>query len=322
MKSGIYIIKNKIDNKVYIGQSVHVKYRISTHKCLLDKNKHENSYLQNAYNKFGKDNFEFKLLELCEENKLDEREVYWISYYDSMNRQKGYNRESGGNTNKRFCKERIQRITGEYNPMFSKNHSDKSKNKIREANRGHNNKLTQNMVETIKERLSKGEECKTLANEYNVKISTISKINKCINWKWVREDLNDKLLNKNNITQQVIKLYEDGNSINKICSLLKKDQRVISKIVNPLKEKEIEKRSERNRNIINDFNNGTSKDKIIKKYNISKTTYTRIVRDSYSQNKKELIKKAKELKLKGYMNKEIAKELNLHRTTITEYLKK
>ncbi len=91
MKSGIYIIKNLINRKVYVGSSINIYHRKYTHFSCLKRNKHLNNYLQNAFNKYGKDNFEFYVLEFIEENKLIAREQYWIDYYDATNRKIGYN---------------------------------------------------------------------------------------------------------------------------------------------------------------------------------------------------------------------------------------
>ena len=323
MKSGIYIIKNNISNKVYIGQSVDVNRRISAHKSLLKRNKHENDYLQKSFNKDGAENFEFKLIELCDKSELDYKERYWIKYYDSMNREKGYNMESGGNENKEFSKDRIESIKGKGNPMYGKHHSDKTKESIMKANRGHNNKLTEKEVSEIKEKLSFGNEVNKLAKEYNVAKSTISKINKCINWSWIREDLNLKLLNKDlEVKNKAAQLYKEGKSIKYICSVLNKDHRTVKNMVEDLFYKKESDRIKRNAEIIKDFNSGLSKKEIIKKYNISNTTYIRITSDAFNKNKNDLINKVKELKNKGMLNKDIAKELNIHRTTVTEYLKK
>lgn len=48
---GIYIIKNSENGKVYIGQSVDVEYRICNHFSKLRYNRHDNEYMQRAYNK-------------------------------------------------------------------------------------------------------------------------------------------------------------------------------------------------------------------------------------------------------------------------------
>ena len=59
----IYSIENLVNNKVYIGSSIDVFQRWGDHKKLLKYNKHENKYLQNAYNKDGSENFIFSLIE-------------------------------------------------------------------------------------------------------------------------------------------------------------------------------------------------------------------------------------------------------------------
>lgn len=64
---GIYAIKNNANGKIYIGQSTNVKDRLWHHKSALKNNRHENSYLQNSYNKYGADCFEFVVIEECEE---------------------------------------------------------------------------------------------------------------------------------------------------------------------------------------------------------------------------------------------------------------
>ena len=91
--SGIYCIINKINNKRYIGQTYSIKNRFYRHKYELSNNKHHNAHLQNAWNKYGCDNFDFRVLEYCNIDLLNERETYWITYYDSF--KNGYNQTSG-----------------------------------------------------------------------------------------------------------------------------------------------------------------------------------------------------------------------------------
>lgn len=78
MESGIYIIKNLVNNKLYIGSAVNLKKRKREHFSLLKNNKHHSIYLQRAYNKYGKDNFIFELLECCEKTVLIIREQHYI----------------------------------------------------------------------------------------------------------------------------------------------------------------------------------------------------------------------------------------------------
>ena len=58
-ESGIYCIRNSINNKCYVGQSKNVKKRFIHHKSMLRKNEHNNPYLQNSWNKYGENNFTF-----------------------------------------------------------------------------------------------------------------------------------------------------------------------------------------------------------------------------------------------------------------------
>ena len=68
----------------------------------------------NAILKYGKENFKIEVIEYCEENELDDREVYWISYYHSTDRNIGYNILKGGNNGRRglykLSKQEIQEI--------------------------------------------------------------------------------------------------------------------------------------------------------------------------------------------------------------------
>lgn len=98
-KCGIYIIKNKINNKVYIGQSVDIMCRWYAHRNSA-KGKSQDSYtkIHTAMNKLGIDNFYIEILEECEYSKLDEREIYWIDFFNSY--KNGYNMTLGGDSNR------------------------------------------------------------------------------------------------------------------------------------------------------------------------------------------------------------------------------
>lgn len=91
---GIYRIENLINHKNYIGQSVDIYDRWAEHKWELNNGKHNNQHLLSSWRKYGADNFEFTIIEQCDENELNEREIYWIEYYDSY--LNGYNQTKGG----------------------------------------------------------------------------------------------------------------------------------------------------------------------------------------------------------------------------------
>lgn len=108
---GIYCIENRVNSKKYIGQSNDIYARWYNHKYCLNNNRHENNHLQNAWNKYGEDNFDFKILELCGEDIIDEKEQYYISKFSTTIRENGYNLDSGGNQNKRHSEETKQKIS-------------------------------------------------------------------------------------------------------------------------------------------------------------------------------------------------------------------
>lgn len=91
MGCGIYRIFVKSNNKSYIGSSVNLNYRKYKHFWLLRKNKHDNLFLQNAFNKFGEKNFIFEILENCNPSELIEKENYYIKQYNSNLSDFGYN---------------------------------------------------------------------------------------------------------------------------------------------------------------------------------------------------------------------------------------
>lgn len=91
----IYKVTNLINEKVYIGQTrLDVKERWKRH--LYDAKREKNNKFYNAINKYGEENFEIEIIEdnINNEEHLSQREIYWISFYDSYKR--GYNSTSGG----------------------------------------------------------------------------------------------------------------------------------------------------------------------------------------------------------------------------------
>lgn len=88
--SGIYKITNIWTSDIYVGSAVNFKKRWSWHLKDLRANVHHNSYLQNAWNKYGSDYFKFEVIECCEKEKLIEREQYWIDTLKCV-RPNGYN---------------------------------------------------------------------------------------------------------------------------------------------------------------------------------------------------------------------------------------
>lgn len=93
---GIYKITNNINKRCYIGQSINIYKRWNQHKY----NSSKSSIIHLAIKKYGVENFSFEIIEQCSQKQLNEREVYWINYYNSYN--EGYNLTRGGDGNYQY----------------------------------------------------------------------------------------------------------------------------------------------------------------------------------------------------------------------------
>lgn len=116
---GIYKIENVINGHCYIGQSNNIIRRLNEHKWALRNNRHENDYLQKAWNKYGEQNFSIEIIEECTLEKLSEREILYIEKYDSF--INGYNNTKGGEGNSQLTIEKVKPVcdlfnTGKYSP--------------------------------------------------------------------------------------------------------------------------------------------------------------------------------------------------------------
>jgi group I intron endonuclease len=94
--SGIYMIKNILNGKLYIGSTTDLSGRFYDHRCELRLNEHDSTHLQNAWNKYGESNFVFEVVEyidfiddkLLMKKLLEVREQYWMDQYP---REQRYN---------------------------------------------------------------------------------------------------------------------------------------------------------------------------------------------------------------------------------------
>jgi len=131
----IYKITNLINNKIYIGKTIN------------DSPDYYGSgvIIKHSINKYGIENFEKEIIDNAESvEELNEKEIYWISFFDSTNLEIGYNIGKGGdggdlitnNPNKEHFLEYCRNRTGEKNGMFGKNHTKESIELMSENRKG------------------------------------------------------------------------------------------------------------------------------------------------------------------------------------------
>ena len=174
---GIYCIRNVIDNKRYIGQSVRMQLREYEHFESLRKGTHFNSHLQYAYNLYGSDSFVFEILEKCSIDMLSDREIYWISFFGGYASDDLYNLIPGGKSNVGECNPRYGKHWSEewktnqstrmkeylsdptHHPMYGKHFSEESRAKMSRSRLGKTRtaQAKQRTSDTLKRKYASGE---------------------------------------------------------------------------------------------------------------------------------------------------------------------
>lgn len=78
---GIYFIINLENGKIYVGQTVSMKTRLSGHLTLLRRGSHSNRHLQGSFDQYGERSFYFYIAEFCSVESLTDREQFWIDFF-------------------------------------------------------------------------------------------------------------------------------------------------------------------------------------------------------------------------------------------------
>ena len=325
---GIYIIRNTVNGKVYIGQSRRLTNRQYTHFRSLEKGEHHNKHLQRSYDTYGADAFEFEVLEYCDLENLDEREKYWIKQYDAVNGDRGYNNEYGGNVGKEVSERVREAKRGENNPMYGKVPSEETRLKMRMSSIGTNTNLTAEQVYQMKEELLNGMTERQASEKYGITIAAVGKIRTCKNWDYVHSDINEDLIfqkeDERIYKHRMIRALDaTGMSRSEIARRVGVYISTVARVLGTRSEyfKYSKTNKELQAKVVADFLAGINRKEIQKKYGITDCKYVSLISEAYNKQRNEHIQKAIELRKSGMMVKDIAKELGYARTTISKWAK-
>jgi hypothetical protein len=127
-KPGVYLLKNRITNKIYIGKAKNLRIRIKNHAYSINDFS-KNSYISKSIKKYGWDKFDIVILDVYDEvdnNFLLERESFWIKDLNATNPNIGYNlceysNDWTGKKHKKQTKEKLKNV------RLGKRHSNETK---------------------------------------------------------------------------------------------------------------------------------------------------------------------------------------------------
>ena len=175
----IYITTNHINGKKYVGQKCYDK--AGKWKTYLGSGIH----LKRAINKYGIEKFSKEIIEECQTKKhLDEREKYWIEYYDAVKSDEFYNIASGGDGG--------DTRAGYSDEQFKQSEEFRKQRVIESLPRGERSKLSKlkevQVLEIIK-RLKNNDYTTDIARDFSVAVETISSIRNHKTWTHLTEDI-------------------------------------------------------------------------------------------------------------------------------------
>lgn len=104
----VYLIKNLVNSKVYVGQTKNLAVRKSGHLRAAKCGNVRPLYA--SIRKHGESNFTFEVLEECADETINEREQHWVVQFDSFNPEKGYNLTNGGRQPLAYSEETLQKL--------------------------------------------------------------------------------------------------------------------------------------------------------------------------------------------------------------------
>ena len=220
----IYLIRNKINNKLYIGQTINgFKGRYKNGNiCGYSHNEH----LINSIKKYGMENFkiteEFDIAYSKEE--LDKLEKMYIKAYDTTNPNLGYNKQSGGHNGTHSIETKLKMSQNHYdsngdnNPFYGKHHTQETKAIISNINKGNSYALGCNRTEDFKKHLSEVKMGISTATEHTKEIWSVQRMganNPSARKVYMIDKNSNNILNKFNTIKEAIEWIVENTHFEK-----------------------------------------------------------------------------------------------------------
>lgn len=221
MRSGVYAITHLDSTRVYIGSSVNVPRRWSSHRRDLRRGTHPNRYLQAAWTKYGEQAFAFAVVEECPPGLLVQREQAWLDELRPFEQSRGFNLSPSAYSllGFRFSASQRERVsmalrgkpkTAEHRANLWANRSPNAETfaamgrrnrggtkstehrarigAAQQGKRNHGAKLSDESVVEIRRRLAAGEPGRHIARSFGVHESIVSEIKSGRRWTHVESD--------------------------------------------------------------------------------------------------------------------------------------
>lgn len=247
---GIYRIKNLINGKLYIGQTLdRFIERYWNHLWKLNNHSHDNRHLQSAWDKYGEDSFEFSTIHILKENEnIDDLERYYIQQYDFNSL---YNIQHGGQDHVMLgthMSDETKNKIGEANRknMLGKKHSEETKEKMSVARNGVTQwgkcSLSYDQAKSVKELLMSGLSPKQASDSLNIKYKVVNGIYSNNTYKSVYVDGWDEFYLStrksksfgNDEIELIQRLHKENNNVSEIHRKTGFSRQAIRKYINQI----------------------------------------------------------------------------------------
>lgn len=226
-QSGIYMIKNLINNKFYIGSAINFKRRWYNHIRNANLKIHHSKSFENAWHKYGEDNFEFIILEYVEitENLLN-REQFYLDKLQPWKRNIGYNlcpnagSMLGYKHSDETKRKQSENMKGINNPFYNQTHTEETKKilssiaKIRFTDKKNHPMHGKILSDEIKNKMSliqKGKRCGEKNHNYGKKNPKTSQFNK--------ETKSKSVVQLDKYSNELIKIFYSMSEVRQILNI-------------------------------------------------------------------------------------------------------